>query len=178
MVRRLHLIQENFSASELKEACISNPYQLAMFQADEIEKEIQLEISEIQFQKSKYDKIAQLIKLKNRLLFRNEDSTEINSLMFLRDTTYADLYEWCLSTRPDLIQEQILNKQTIVQILKELSSQKLSGNQTFTKNVLNDATFDGSEFSYSILDILNIVAQIFKERKYTLPYGFKSIERS
>ena len=113
-----------FSASELKEACISNPYQLAMFQADEIEKEIQNDISEIQFQKSKYDKIAQLIKLKNRLIFRNEDSTEINSLIFLRDTTYVDLYEWCLSTRPDLIQEQILNKQTIVQILKELSRPK------------------------------------------------------
>lgn len=161
-----------FSASELKEACISNPYQLAMFQADEIEKEIQNEISEIQFQKSKYDKIQNLIALKNRLIFTNGESSEINGLRFLRDAIIVDLYEWCLSSRPDLIEEQLLNKQTIVQILKELSSQKLSGNQTFTKNVLSDATLDGTEFSYTIVEILTIVAQIFKERKYTLPFGF------
>jgi len=44
-----------FDANELKEACISNPYQLAQFQTDEIKKQIQDKIAENGYEKSKYD---------------------------------------------------------------------------------------------------------------------------
>jgi hypothetical protein len=161
-----------FNMSELKEACITNPYLLAMYQADEIKKELQDEISEIQFIKSKYDSVNQLIE-KKVLNQYNTLETDYHFLTSAIKAKMAQMYEFAYSIRPDLIDKQLFSDSLV---LKALNTMQDYENQNSViprlNNISSNLRIDESDFNYTLVEILEIVKTIKKENKYTLPYGF------
>lgn len=160
-----------FDMGELKEACITSPYLLAMYQADEIEKEIQDEISEIQFIKSKYDRVSQL--LEKRILYQyNTIDTEYHILSSSLRGKMASLYEFAYSIRPDLIDKQLYSDNLVLKALNLMQDYHKKGYNPRLSNVWADLKIDDDDFNYTLLELLEIVRIIRKENKYTLPYGF------
>ena len=161
-----------FNMAELKEACITNPYLLAMYQADEIKKDLQDEITEIQFVKSKYDRVNRL--LENKVI--NQYNTLLPDYHFLATalkSKMTQMYEFAYSIRPDLIDRQLFSD-TLV--LKALNFMQDYENESSTiprlNNVSSTIKMDETDFNYTLSEILEIVKTIRKENKYTLPYGF------
>ena len=161
-----------FNMSELKEACITNPYLLAMYQADEIKKDLQDEISEIQFIKSKYDRVSQLLEKKVLTQYNTADAS-YHFLSSALKSKMAQMYAFAYSIRPDLIDKQLFSDSLVVKALNSMQTYE-NENQVIprTNQISSSLLVDDSDFNYTLVEMLGIIKTIRKDNKYTLPYGF------
>ena len=179
-----------FDANELKEACISNPYQLAQFQTDEIKKQIQEQIAEAGYEKSKYDSVK--LNLDKSVILRfgsfpsiqgdaqveiNEGKAGVSFYSFTRgdnNSTFA-LYQFLRTMRPDLLEKDLWSD-SFYEYLAKMKEQVLekyggtyagSWDRQSGRVIVND-----TDLNYSLVDILQLMRTFIKQTKIALPFGF------
>jgi len=178
-----------FDPMELKEACISNPYQLAKFQTDEIKKEIQTDIQTNNYEKSKYDNVKLMLDKSVLMQFGDfpsilrETQYEANQgkggVKFKRflDGNMMALYQMLRTLRPDMIEKDMFSE-SFYEYLATLKSQILTrfdNEKGYNTNwYQNDSQIrvGESDLNYTLVEILELVRDFIKARKISLPFGF------
>jgi hypothetical protein len=168
-----------FDAMELKEACITNPMQLAMFQVDEIKKDIQRDMQEIMYEKSKYDNVKNLLDKKVVLTFgefpsdtQTEDGRGITLSAFSNgdNSVYLRLYTFIKSVRPDLIDKDVFSNSYYRYLLNQKKTDEVDKFEA--SRIVREAYIGENDLNYTLVELLEIVRQVLKEKKFTLPMGF------
>jgi hypothetical protein len=184
-----------FDPNELKEACISNPYQLAKFQTDEIKKEIQTDISKQGYEKTKYDNVKLMLDKSVLLQFggfpsiktdaqyeANQGKGGINFNTFCQSSSLFSLYQMLRTLRPDLIDKDIFSDSfyNYLAKMKEQVVAKYSDDEGNFEIGYNSrwGTIDRfikigeADLNYSLIEILELTRDFIKARKISLPIGF------
>ena len=180
-----------FDANELKEACISNPYQLAQFQTDEIKKDIQEAIAQNGYEKSKYDSIKLMLD-KSVLLqwgsfptIQGDAEAEVNQgkvgVSFSKFTngtsSLFSLYEMLRTARPDLLEGKDLFTDAFYEYLAKMKQEvkEKYGEGNYNANWRKQKgriIVSESDLNFTLIEILQLTRDFIKDRKISLPFGF------
>ena len=164
---------EDFDPSELKYELITDPIKLAKLQQDEEITKLDNQIDEINLEYSSLLSFADRYELEQDFYKKpnwdGSGSYSLSNYDDVRDTKYFKFYEVIRNLRPDLLDKPFINDEYSKQGIDMFTS--FSGNTTLNE-LRNNNQLD-KIFSYSLIELSDLMVQIIKDQKISFPKDYQ-----